>query len=49
MGFSVNNLPAFSTDFINAGTPFDFSGYYQQHLRRLLRREQFRTRKIGQN
>jgi len=49
MGFSINELYAdHSNDYITVRTAAEISGYNQQYLRRLLRDNTFRSRKLGQ-
>ena len=49
MGFSVNSLKSdFSREFITVKTASFCSGYSQQYLRRLLRQNVFRSKRIGQ-
>ena len=49
MGFSFNTLHSdFSDEYITVITAAEISGYNQQYLRRLLRENVFRSRRIGQ-
>ena len=49
MGFSFNNLYAdYSNDYITVRTAAEISGYNQQYLRRLLRDNTFRSKRLGQ-
>ena len=49
MGFSFNNISSdFSNEYISVRTAAEISGYNQQYLRRLLRDNTFRSRKLGQ-
>jgi hypothetical protein len=48
MGFSVNGLiPEFTETYIPVRAASKFSGYNQQHIRRLLRKGSLKTKKIG--
>ena len=49
MGFSVNEFYAdYSNDYITVRTAAEISGYNQQYLRRLLRDNAFRSKRLGQ-
>jgi len=49
MGFSVNPIQTdLLSDYITVRTAADISGYNQQYLRRLLRENTFRSRRLGQ-
>ena len=49
MGFSFNNFYAdYSNDYITVRTAAEISGYNQQYLRRLLRENTFRPKRLGQ-
>jgi excisionase family DNA binding protein len=49
MGYSFNSLQSdFSNDYITVRTAAQISGYNQQYLRRLLRDNIFRCKRIGQ-
>ena len=49
MGFSFNEFYAdYSNDYITVRTAAEISGYNQQYLRRLLRENTFRSKRLGQ-
>jgi excisionase family DNA binding protein len=49
MGFSFNTLESdYSNEYISVRTAAEISGYNQQYLRRLLRDNIFRCKRIGQ-
>lgn len=48
MGSSFNIKTDFLGDYITVRTAAEISGYNQQYLRRLLRRDVFRTKRLGQ-
>ena len=49
LGFSFNTLLSdYSYEFITVRTAAEISGYNQQYLRRLLRENSFRSKRIGQ-
>lgn len=49
MGFSVKSHTSnFSAEFITVRTAAKISGYNQQYLRRLLRKNIFQSKRIGQ-
>ena len=49
MGFSINSVkPDFTEEYITVRTAAKISGYNQQYLRRLLRDNVFRSKRIGQ-
>ena len=48
MGSSFNIKTDFMGDYITVKTAAEISGYNQQYLRRLLRENVFRSRRIGQ-
>jgi excisionase family DNA binding protein len=48
MGFSFNTKSDFLGDYITVRTAAEISGYNQQYLRRLLRDNTFRSKRLGQ-
>jgi len=44
----INPVPEFTREYLTVRSAAEISGYNQQYLRRLLRKEVLRTRKIGQ-
>ena len=49
MGFSFNNhLSDYSNEYITVRTAAEISGYNEQYLRRLLRENAFRSKRLGQ-
>ena len=49
MGFSFNTLQSdYSNEFITVRTAAEFSGYNQQYLRRLLRENILKSKRLGQ-
>ena len=49
MGFSFNEFYSdYSNDYITVRTAAEISGYNQQYLRRLLRDNAFRSKRLGQ-
>jgi excisionase family DNA binding protein len=48
MGFSFNSQSDFSNDYLTVKTAAKISGYNEQYLRRLLRGNVFRSKRLGQ-
>ena len=48
MGLSFNDQSDFSNEYLTVKTAAKISGYNQQYLRRLLRGDVFRSKRLGQ-
>ena len=48
MGFSFNEQFDFTIEYFTVKTTAEISGYNQQYLRRLLRGDVFRSKRLGQ-
>lgn len=48
MGFPLNDQSDFTNEYLTVKTAAKISGYNQQYLRRLLRGDVFRSKRLGQ-